>query len=111
MLKPETDDMGKYLQMTDIIDFGHDLVRAAAEKLGTDVMKNAGVPVEYGMSEYTASEKYYKDAHGSFDGIPHRCMEMNTWHIQAALSRRQDTAKLHMSSRIRICEGCVPPFL
>ena len=67
MLKPETDDMGKYLQMTDIIDFGHDLVRAAAEKLGTDVMKNAGVPVEYGMSEYTASEKYYKDAHGSFD--------------------------------------------
>ena len=27
MLKPEADDMGKYLQMTDIIDFGHDLVR------------------------------------------------------------------------------------
>lgn len=33
MLKPETDDMGKYLQMSGIIDFGHDLVSAAAEEV------------------------------------------------------------------------------
>ena len=41
MLKPETNDMNRYLQMTDIIDFRHNLVRAAAEKLRTDVMKKS----------------------------------------------------------------------
>ncbi|MGB4648238.1 MAG: transglutaminase family protein [Acetivibrionales bacterium] len=67
MLKPETNDMNRYLQMTDIIDFRHNLVRAAAEKLRTDVMKKAGVPSEYGMPEFAASEKYNRDAPGTFN--------------------------------------------
>jgi hypothetical protein len=58
VLKPETDDICEYLQMTDIIDFGHDLVRAAAEKLGTDIMKKTGMTAEYGIPGYTAPGKY-----------------------------------------------------
>ena len=43
MLIPETNDMDKYLEMIDIIDFGHDLVKVAAERLKSEVSRKAGI--------------------------------------------------------------------
>jgi|GEM_PF-4772682 hypothetical protein len=46
MLMPESDDMGRYLEMTEIIDFGHDLVKAAAEKLNSETERSMSGALE-----------------------------------------------------------------
>ncbi len=38
MLKPETYDMGKYLQLTDIIDYDQELIKTVSEKLRLSVL-------------------------------------------------------------------------
>ena len=54
----------------------------------------------YGMSEYTASEKYYKDAHGSFDEYTTQMYGDEYLAYTDCSEQAAGHSKLHMSSRI-----------
>lgn len=66
MLIHETDDMGKYLEMTGMTDFGHDLFKAAAERLRSEAERFAYFNAVY---LYSLGRWIRLDARGNHEGV------------------------------------------
>ena len=62
MLKPETDSMDKYLQLTEVVDFDHELVKSAAHSLmpGNDQIGYIKRAYEYVRDSFPHSFDLYK---------------------------------------------------